>query len=153
MNNTLKDLTMKMKKEDLSNNVIVLLEIINEQDQKIDKATNLIIEEEKQEEEKQEEKQDEEAKTTEEEKTAGQDTTGEGENTTVKENDSKNNKNNDNNKVETSKDTKEIKDNDTCKNIGTPKTGDQIIMTIVTLIIAVTGLMVEWLFRRKQNKK
>ena len=42
MNNILKDLTMKMKKENLSNNVIVLLEIINEQDQKIDKAIEYI---------------------------------------------------------------------------------------------------------------
>lgn len=42
MNSTLKDLTMKMKKEDLSNNVMILLEIINEQDQKIDKAIEYI---------------------------------------------------------------------------------------------------------------
>lgn len=44
MNNILKDLTMKMKKEDLSNNVMILLEIINEQDQKIDKAIKYIKE-------------------------------------------------------------------------------------------------------------
>ena len=42
-NNKIKDLTMKMKKEDLSNNVMILLEIINEQDQKIDKAIEYIV--------------------------------------------------------------------------------------------------------------